>query len=93
MDVAISHRFRGPGKKGYVMLPTGYPSNRALFATFSMDSMVDIIATGHLRVGKGVVTFQKWMTKTTLIPLDAVKGSNQEFFGIFRLLVIFLNGK
>lgn len=31
----VSHWFRNRDEEGYVMLPTGYPSNRALFAAFN----------------------------------------------------------
>lgn len=69
----ISHRCRNRDEEGDVMLPTGYPSNRALFAAFNDNDYGNIIATGHFCVGKGVM-FQKWSLETSIIPAQAVKG-------------------
>lgn len=73
--MAVAHHFRGVGKEGYAMLPISYPVNRALFAAFFENDLSNILSSGRLRVGKGVVTLKNWTPDLNSIPLEVVKGS------------------
>lgn len=57
------------------MLPTWYSSYRSLFAMFDGDELADVLATSHLLIGKGVVTFHKCLPEMTVIPFEAMKES------------------
>lgn len=69
---AVSYQFRGIGRDCFVMLPTSYPINRALFTNSFEDELNTILYIGRLHVGNGVVTFLKWVPNITSIPISAV---------------------
>lgn len=79
----ISHRFKKSGKGKYSMLPTGDPTNRALFVTHNESDFVEIIETGHIVVGNRVFTFKKWSPMTTMIPIQAIRG--RRWIHVWRL--------
>lgn len=54
------------------MLPTGLPADRALFVAKSETEIVEILKTGHIRVGNGVLIFQRWSLETTKIVPELV---------------------
>lgn len=79
----ISRRFRNNHKECFVMLPTGFPENRALFTTESKEEGDMKVACGHFTVGNGVIVFQRWNPQLTKILPSNVNGSRWiRFWGI-----------
>lgn len=68
------------------MLPSSYPINRALFASFSSNDLEDILCIGCIQAGKRVATFQCWFPNISNIHILAVLGFR--WVRIWGLLVV-----
>lgn len=75
VGVAISNTFQNGLINRFSVKPLGFPPNIGLLTTSSEEESVKIIKMGSMKIGNGVLCFQRWAPSTIKLIPSTVSGN------------------